>query len=143
MYPEWNSFKVETVNNFIQVLNLDSLQSSHPVSVPVGHPDEIAQIFDTISYLKGYYLLHMMNLFLGEEAFKQGIRNYIDEHKFANAEQDDLWNALTKEAHRQGTLDSKITVKEIMDTWTLQTGYPVVTVIRDYTKETVTLTQVF
>jgi len=133
---------VETFENFLLVLALDSLQSSHPVSVPVGHPDEIAQIFDTISYRKGSFLLHMMNTFLGEETFKQGIRNYIDKHKFSNAEQDDLWSSLTEEAHRVGSLDKNMTVKEIMDTWTLQTGFPVLRVIRDYTTDTVTLSQV-
>lgn len=142
MYPEWNYFQVETVQNFLRVLDLDSLQSSHPVSVAVGHPDEIAQIFDTISYTKGSFLLHMMNMFLGEDTFKQGIRNYINKHKYSNAEQDDLWSSLTEEAHRQGTLDKNLTVKQIMDTWTLQTGYPVLKVVRDYSADTVTLSQV-
>lgn len=142
MYPEWNSFQVETVDNFLQVTKLDSLQSSHPVSVTVGHPDEIAQIFDTISYTKGSFLLHMMNMFLGEEPFKQGIRNYINKHKFSSAEQDDLWNSLTEEAHRVGSLDKDVTIKEIMDTWTLQTGYPVLNVIRNYSTDTATLSQV-
>ncbi|XP_060868466.1 aminopeptidase N-like [Metopolophium dirhodum] len=141
LYPEWNSFQDETVQNFLHVLDLDSLQSSHPVSVAVGHPDEIAQIFDTISYTKGSFLLHMMNTFLGEDTFKQGIRNYIHKHKFSNAEQDDLWSSLTEEAHRQGTLDKNLTVKQIMDTWTLQTGYPVLKVVRDYSAGTVTLSQ--
>lgn len=142
LYPEWNSLQLENVQNFLQVLDLDSLQSSHPVSVTVGHPEEIAQIFDTISYTKGSFLLHMMNTFLGEEAFKQGIRNYIDKHKFSNAEQDDLWSSLTDEAHREGSLDANLTVKEIMDTWTLQTGYPVLRVVRDYVSDSVTLNQV-
>ncbi|XP_022171836.1 aminopeptidase N-like [Myzus persicae] len=141
LYPEWNSFEVETVQNFLRVLDVDSLQSSHPVSVAVGNIDEIAQIFDTISYTKGSILLHTMNTFLGEDTFKQGIRNYIDKHKFSNAEQDDLWSSLTEEAHRQGTLDKNLTVKQIMDTWTLQTGYPVLKVVRDYSADTVTLSQ--
>lgn len=133
---------METAQNFLQVLDLDSLKTSHPVSVLVGHPDEIAEIFDTISYTKGSFLLHMMNSFLGEETFKQGIRNYIDKHKFSNAEQDDLWSSLTDEAHRVGSLDKTITVKEIMDTWTLQTGYPVLKVSRDYSTGMVALSQV-
>ena len=35
------------------VLKLDSLGTSHPISIPVQHPDEIGQIFDSISYSKG------------------------------------------------------------------------------------------
>lgn len=110
--------------------------------MPVGHPDEIAKIYDTISYMKGSHLVRMMNLFLGEEVFKQGIRNYIDKYKFSSAEQDDLWLSFTDEAHRQDVLDQNVTVKEIMDTWTLQAGYPVLKVIRDYSANTVTLSQV-
>ncbi|XP_029346503.1 aminopeptidase N-like [Acyrthosiphon pisum] len=54
---------------------------------------------------------------------------------------DDLWSSLTEEAHRQGTLDKNLTVKQIMDTWALQTGYPVLNVVRDYSAGTVTLSQ--
>lgn len=34
------------------VLDLDSKLSSHPIVVPVNHPDEITEIFDAISYNK-------------------------------------------------------------------------------------------
>ncbi|XP_050433287.1 aminopeptidase N-like [Adelges cooleyi] len=141
LYPEWNSLKVETAENFLEVLDLDSLNSSHPVSVPIKHHDEIAQIFDAISYQKGSFLLHMMNTFLGEETFKTGVRNYIDKNKYMNAEQDDLWSSMTEVAHAQGNLDKNLTVKQIMDTWTLQTGYPVLRVVRDYSSDQITLSQ--
>ena len=36
-----------------EVLGIDALATSHPISIPVQHPDEIAEIFDTISYVKG------------------------------------------------------------------------------------------
>lgn len=49
--------------------------------------------------------------------------------KYDNAEQDDLWSALTDQAHADGNLPSDLTVKTIMDTWTLQMGYPVVNVV--------------
>lgn len=34
-------------------MQFDALESSHPISVPVHHPDEIKEIFDHISYGKG------------------------------------------------------------------------------------------
>lgn len=34
------------------VMDVDGLASSHPVYIPVNHPDEISQIFDIISYSK-------------------------------------------------------------------------------------------
>ena len=52
--------------------------------------------------------------------------------KYAAAEQDDLWQYLTEQAHKDGSLPNDLSVKQIMDTWTLQMGFPVVTVKRDY-----------
>lgn len=70
------------------------------------------------------------------------IRRTVRNRAYQSAEQNDLWDALTKQAHKDKVLDSAVTIKEIMDTWTLQTGFPVVTVIRDYNNGAATLTQV-
>lgn len=91
----------------------------------------------------GSYLIRMMNKFLGEDIFQKSVSNYLKKHRYSNAAQDDLWNALTQTAQAAGILQPNVTVKIIMDTWTLQTGYPLVTVTRDYEKKTVTVTQVF
>ena len=61
---------------------------------------------------------------------------------FKAAEQDDLWHYLTQQARLDGTLPSELTVKTIMDTWTLQMGFPVVNVTRDYDSNEATLIQV-
>ena len=57
------------------------------------------------------------------------------------AEQDDLWQYLTTEAHADKTLPQDVSVKEIMDTWTLQMGLPVVTVTRNYDANRAKLSQ--
>jgi len=56
--------------------------------------------------------------------------------------QDDLWKHLTLAAHEDGILPQDVTVKMIMDTWTLQMGYPVVKVTRSPDGTSATLTQV-
>lgn len=84
----------------------------------------------------------MMSLFLGDETVRKGVSNYLNKHKFGNAEQDDLWDSLTKEAHKNAVLPNDLTVKTIMDTWTLQTGYPVITVTRDYKLKNADIDQV-
>lgn len=141
LHPEWNSFEEESVDNTLGIFKFDSLKSSHPVSVPIGDPSEISQIFDKISYEKGSSIIRMMHLFLGEDAFRWGVSNYLKRHKYGNAEQDNLWECLTTEAHKHETLPDGVTVKRIMDTWTLQTGYPILTVTRDYDNETADITQ--
>ncbi|KAK7075272.1 hypothetical protein SK128_014552 [Halocaridina rubra] len=50
---------------------------------------------------------------------------------YKNADQDDLWRYMTVAAHQDGSLPKEITVKTIMDTWTLQEGFPVINVKRD------------
>lgn len=141
LHPEWNSFTEEQVDNTLNIFKFDALKSSHAVSIPIGHPSEISQIFDAISYSKGSCVIRMMQCFLGEDTFKGGVSNYLKSHKYRNAEQDDLWNALTIEAHKTGALPRDISVKEIMDSWTLKVGYPIVTVTRDYINNSVEVTQ--
>ena len=53
------------------VLRIDALESSHPISIPVKHPDEISEIFDRISYGKGASIIRMMDKFLTTETFRQ------------------------------------------------------------------------
>ena len=62
--------------------------------------------------------------------------------KYLAAEQDQLWSFLTVQAHADGTLAPDNTVKRIMDTWTLQMGYPVVTVTRSAEGTEATVKQV-
>jgi aminopeptidase N len=129
------------VNDLQDVLSLDALQSSHPISIPVKHPDEINEIFDRISYGKGASIIRMMDKFLTSGTFKQGLTNYLRAFQFDSAEQDDLWKYLTEQGHRDGTLRSDLTVKQVMDTWTLQTGFPLLTVNRNYEAGTAKISQ--
>ena len=48
--------------------------------------------------------------------------------------EDDLWTALQTQADLEG-VDLPASVKEIMDSWTVKMGFPVITVIRDYFRE--------
>lgn len=125
----------------LTVYELDALKSSHPVSVTVNHPDEIRSIFDTISYRKGSSIIRMMHLFLGDEVFREGVTKYLNKFKYRNALQSDLWEALTEVAHRQDALPDDLSVAKIMDSWTLQTGYPIITVTRNYSDNSAIVTQ--
>ena len=68
-------------------------------------------------------------------------QNYLKRFKFKNAKQDDLWEELTKQAYIDKTLSEQLSVKLIMDTWTLKKGYPVVMIDRDYENNKAKLTQ--
>ncbi|KAK8734033.1 hypothetical protein OTU49_017450 [Cherax quadricarinatus] len=110
--PTWNMMEQFVTEDVQRVFSLDWLESSHPISIPVGHPDEINEIFDLISYLKGASLIRMMNFFLTEKTLRKGLSNYLIGLKYKSAEQDDLWQYLTEAAHEDATLPPDMTVKE-------------------------------
>lgn len=136
--PTWKMFDQFLTDSLLPVMELDSLESSHPVSVPVNDPDEINEIFDQISYSKGASIIRMMEHFLGQSIFRKGLTNYLTKLSYQNAVQDDLWQFLSDASSGDGV---DIDVKAVMDTWTLQTGYPVIKVERDYSKQSAKLTQ--
>ncbi|PIG90351.1 aminopeptidase [Aspergillus arachidicola] len=114
-------------------LSLDSLRSSHPIEVPVKRADEINQIFDAISYMKGSSVLRMISKYLGEDVFIQGVRNYIKKHAYGNTQTGDLWAALADASGKP--------VEQVMDIWTKNVGFPVVTVAEDAASSSIKLTQ--
>uniref|UniRef100_A0AAG5CSS6 Aminopeptidase N n=1 Tax=Anopheles atroparvus TaxID=41427 RepID=A0AAG5CSS6_ANOAO len=139
--PAWKSMEQFVVNELHNVFSLDALSTSHQISVEVHNPEEIHEIFDKISYGKGATIIRMMDHFLTTEVFKRGLTNYLNDKKYQSANQDDLWEYLTNEARRGGIFDEHTSVKEIMDTWTLQTGFPVVSVLRDYDTDSIVFRQ--
>ncbi|PNF37827.1 hypothetical protein B7P43_G09236 [Cryptotermes secundus] len=139
--PSWKILEQFVIFDLQNVFALDALESSHQISIEVGHPDEINEIFDRISYGKGASIIRMMDHFLTTEVFKKGVTKYLNSRKYQSSTQNDLWEALTSQAHADNALDPNMSVKEIMDTWTLQTGFPLIMVTRDYTTGTVHLKQ--
>ncbi|MHB2035521.1 MAG: M1 family metallopeptidase [Nitrososphaerales archaeon] len=126
LYPEWN-----VISDFVQQttagsMQSDSLSSTHPIDVKVTAPEEISQIFDEISYGKGASVLRMIEAWIGEEAFRKGVSDYLSEFKYANAEGSDLWRHLEKASGQP--------VSEIMQAWVKKPGFPVVTLSLDQGK---------
>ncbi|GFO22826.1 aminopeptidase n, partial [Plakobranchus ocellatus] len=130
MHPDWKIFEIFALSEIQGSFYFDGLASSHPLYVPVGHPDEINEIFDTISYAKGASVIRMMRHFLGDGTFKRGLTRYLRSREYDAAFHDDLWASLTEQAQLEGK--GHLDVKRIMDTWVLQMNYPVVTVTRDF-----------
>jgi tricorn protease interacting factor F2/3 len=117
-FPEWEIWSQFLNLETVGALEMDSLKSSHPIDVDVKTPAQIREIFDEISYEKGGSILRMLENYLGEEKFKEGLKNHLSNHKYGNATTEDLWNALEKVAKKP--------VKNMMKTWIEQKGYPIV-----------------
>jgi len=52
VHPEWEIETQFVSQDLTPVLVLDGQQSSHPIVQEVSNPDQITEIFDTISYNK-------------------------------------------------------------------------------------------
>lgn len=77
--PEWRMNDQFVVSKLQSVFQLDSLSSSHKISVEVGNPDEVAELFDNISYDKGATVIRMMDHFLTTAVFRRGLHKYLKE----------------------------------------------------------------
>ena len=119
-FPDWRIWTQFVFQDMARAYSLDALLSSHAIEVPVGHPSEVDEIFDEISYSKGSTVIRMLHGFLGEEAFRAGLNHYLNKHQFRNTFTEDLWDALE--------LQSGKPVATMMNTWTKQMGYPVLSV---------------
>lgn len=119
----------------------DSDLSSHPISFAVANYSDIRRIFDPISYSKGASVIRMMQNFLGEETFKEALKSYLKKFQYKNAVHDDLWDVMTTFGHEHDTLPKNLTVKEIMDSWIVQAGYPVLSAIRKENDTSITISQ--
>ncbi|KAK4935938.1 Aminopeptidase 2 mitochondrial [Elasticomyces elasticus] len=126
----WETFVIDTLQG---ALGLDGLRSSHPIEVPVHRAEDINQIFDAISYSKGSSVLRMISKYLGEETFIEGIRRYIKKHAWGNTQTGDLWAALGDASGKD--------VAHVMDIWTKNIGYPVVTVTENEKDSSITVKQ--
>ncbi|XP_049563023.1 endoplasmic reticulum aminopeptidase 1 isoform X1 [Orcinus orca] len=128
-------------------MEVDALNSSHPVSTPVENPAQIREIFDEVSYEKGACVLNMLRDYLGADAFKSGIVNYLQKYSYKNTKNEDLWNSMASICPTDGTQQMDgfcsrgehssssshwrqegLDVKTMMNTWTLQKGFPLITI---------------
>ncbi|XP_075037393.1 endoplasmic reticulum aminopeptidase 1-like [Mixophyes fleayi] len=147
-YPE---LQVEDMflGKCFNAMEVDSLNSSHAVSTPVENPEQIHEMFDEVSYDKGACILNMLQDYMGSEGFEVGIIQYLRRFSYRSATNEDLWNSMTDICSSEETTSSNkenigfcvkdrpkshwtegniIDVKSMMNTWTLQKGFPLVTV---------------
>lgn len=113
----WNQFISDV---YLEAMELDGLDNSHPIEIAVGHPSEVDEIFDDISYAKGASVIRMLYNYLGDDTFRKGMNMYLTRHSYKNTLTEDLWSSLEEASSKP--------VQAIMSTWTKQKGFPVISV---------------
>ena len=119
--PEWNEWLYFGADRNA-AMEIDALSTTRPVEFPVASPHEANAMFDVLTYEKGSSVLRMLEQYLGESVFRDGIRRYLTQHAYSNTVTDDLWQALEAASGEP--------IGDIMASWIYQGGMPYVSVAR-------------
>ncbi|MGA0878621.1 MAG: M1 family metallopeptidase [Ilumatobacteraceae bacterium] len=117
-WTRWTNYSVERTAAF----ETDSLVNTRSIEYTVRSPQDCEGMFDVLTYIKGGALLRMLEQYLGEERFRDGIRLYLTRHSYGNTETSDLWDAIEDAVAHDGGEP----VRALMDSWIWQPGYPLV-----------------
>ena len=117
LYPQWQSW-LNGNEQKQNAMGLDARRTSHPIQQPVGNETEAMAVFDSITYSKGQALIRMLERYLGEDAFRSGIRRYMADHAYGSTTTADLWRALERASGKP--------VASVAAGFTEQAGVPLV-----------------
>ncbi len=117
--PEWQ-WHLRAVATREQAMGQDALATTHPVVQHIDTVEQASQAFDSITYQKGEAVIRMLENYVGENAWRDGVRHYMAKHKYGNTVSDDLWRAVEAAAHKP--------VTAIAHDFTLQAGVPLIRV---------------
>jgi puromycin-sensitive aminopeptidase len=119
--PSWGRW-TDFAQSRTQAFDTDALSTTRPIEYEVVSPEDADGMFDVLTYEKGAAVVRMLEQYLGEDRFRDGIRRYMRLHQFGNADTTDLWDALEAETAEP--------VRRIMDSWIFQGGFPLVSLER-------------
>lgn len=117
--PEWERW-VQFGMERSMAFDVDSLEKTRPIEIEVNSPEDAEGMFDLLTYEKGGSVLRMLEQYLGDTPYRDGIRNYLNKHSYGNTETNDLWDAIEETTGEPA--------RRIMDSWIYQGGYPLVSV---------------
>jgi aminopeptidase N len=119
LHPEWDT-ALHAVASRNKAMERDALSTTHPVVQHVETVEQASQAFDVITYEKGEAVIRMLEGYVGADAWRSGVRRYIQRHAYGNTVSDDLWRDI------EAAVGKPIT--PIAHDFTLQPGVPLVTV---------------
>jgi puromycin-sensitive aminopeptidase len=116
--PQWEMWVSFSAHRDL-ALDIDGLHSTRSVEYEVVSPADTQGMFGRLTYEKGAAVLRMLEQYLGAETYRDGIRHYLRKHSYGSTRTTDLWDAIEEV--------SGAPVRDVMNTWILQGGYPLVT----------------
>ncbi|WP_240125900.1 M1 family metallopeptidase [Thermomonas alba] len=119
LHPEWDVDNVDAAFTSRGPMGQDGYATTHPIVQHIATVEQASQAFDGITYGKGAAVISMLEDYVGEAAWRDGVRRYIAKHAYGNAVTDDLWKEMEIAAPgRQFT--------QVAHDFTLQPGVPLI-----------------
>ncbi|MBS0195028.1 MAG: M1 family metallopeptidase [Proteobacteria bacterium] len=119
LHPEWHA-DLDTVDVRESAMSRDAVATTHPVVQHIATVEQASQAFDSITYSKGESVIRMLEAYVGADAWRAGVRDYMREHAYGNTTSDDLWRAVEHAAGKP--------IMTIAHDFTLQPGVPLIEV---------------
>ncbi len=116
-HPEWK-VGLQALRDKQNAMQEDARDGTHPIITPINDVLQASSAFDSITYSKGAAVIRMLESYMGEDAFRAGVRRYIHDHAYGNTTTDDLWTAMDRDSQRH--------ISQIAHDFTLQAGVPLV-----------------
>ncbi len=85
------------------VMDVDALVTARAIRQPVTSTGEAHEAFDGITYEKGAAVLATIEKWIGEDAFRRGVRAYLEDNKWKSVQADKLLGALDRASGKDVT----------------------------------------
>ncbi len=122
VFPEYEA-SIEAVDRALSVMKEDSLGAARAIRQPIEHGGDVYNAFSGITYQKGRAVLDMVEGWLGEETFREGVRSYLEANVHGTGTTEELLESLGKASEKA--------VREVTRQFLDQPGVPLVTVNYD------------
>ena len=124
-HPDWEVWHHFLHSQTAVAFDRDALHETVPIELPGDEAICINSGTAPIIYNKGGSVLRQIKAHIGDDHFKDGLREYLTAHSYGCASSSHLWEAFERVSSEP--------VTRIMKSWIEQPGFPVVDVVREGT----------
>ncbi|HEX9954026.1 MAG TPA: M1 family metallopeptidase [Allosphingosinicella sp.] len=119
LHPEWEP-ELALIGAREGAIGQDAVATTHPIVQRLTTVEQISQAFDSITYSKGEAVITMLEDYVGEDAWRKGVQDYMRTYRLGNTQTDQLWQKI------EGAAGKPVTA--IAHDFTLQPGVPLIRV---------------
>ena len=118
-FPEVNHPLRFLLSNYPSAYEVDRTEGANPIRQPLDNLQEAGSLYGNIIYQKAPVVMRHLEAILGEDNFRDGLREYLKGHQFGNATWTDLIDVLDRR--------TPVDLKQWSHAWVDEPGRPTIT----------------